>query len=63
MTALMAARIAALQRFFLDRRGIVAVFRAVVQAAGAAPDGIFSSERCPCAAPVERSALAADKPV
>ena len=52
-----------LQRFFLDRRRIVAVFCAVVQAAGAAPDRIFSSERCPCAAPVECPALAAHKPV
>ena len=52
-----------LQLFFLDRRRIVAVFCAVIQAAGAAPDGIFSTEGGPCAAPVERPALATHEPV
>ena len=39
------------------------VFCAVVQTAGAAPDGVFPSEGCPCASAVERPALAADEPV
>ena len=52
-----------LQRFFLDRRRIVAIFCAVVQAARAAPDRIFSPKRGPCASAVERAALAADESV
>ena len=48
---------------FLDRRRIVAVFCSVVQAAGAAPDGIFSVKGCPCAAAVECPTFAAYKSV
>ena len=52
-----------LQRLFLDRRGIVAVFCAVVQAAGTAPDRIFSAKGCSCAAAIKRPALTAHEPV
>lgn len=41
----------------------MAVFCAIVQAAGAAPNGIFSSTGRPCTPPVERPALAAHEPV
>ena len=41
----------------------MAVFCAIVQAAGAAPDGIFPTEGGPCASPIERPALAAHEPV
>ena len=52
-----------LQRFFLDRRGVVAVFCAVIQTAGAAPYGVFSPKRRPCASAVECPAFAADESV